>query len=346
MKTIQRPFRRTPSSRIAVACAVTGLSLGLAATALASTVTQWDGQLSVSCTADVDGQACTGSHVNRSASGFSAVGGPINGNDDIQSVYTVDHFGQNHTHSLQTQWTATANQGSLRAASYSGAVIPNTGFLNPWEGASSSVQTLFRDEWIVHGPSVGTRQISAHFSLSGGLGDLGGIALPFGNVNASFGQASADFGVVFDLAKGGPGQAVVVSSPNGSVGALVSVGDTLHRILGDGKSNTQGMTFVFDVRDGNRLDLFADLSVKSSLSAYSDFGHTATLDYILAPDDIGIFAASGALLRQGDRFIYAANDVGGQPPVGTVPEPGTGALVLCGLGCLGVLRVSRAQRRQ
>lgn len=346
MKTIERPSRFFPCSQIAAACAVAGLFLGLAATASASIVTQWDGQLSISCTADVDGRTCTNGHVNRSASGFSAGGGPINGNDNIRSVYSVDHFGQSHSHSLQTVWTASADQGALRAGSFSNAVVPNTGFLNPWEGVRSSVQTLFRDEWTVRGPSVGTRQISAYFRLDGSLGDVGGIALPFGNVNAPFGQARADFGVVFDLTKGGPGQAVVVQSPNGSVGALVSVGDTLHRTLGDGSSNSQGMRFVFDVRDGNRLDLFANLDISSSLSAYADFAHTATLDYILAPDDIDIFSASGALRRRGDRFIYAANDAGEPPPTGNVPEPGTGFLVLCGLGCLGVLRASRVQPRQ
>ena len=83
------------------------------------------------------------------------------------------------------------------------------------------------------------------------------------------------------------------------------------------------------------LDLLASLSVRSTLSAYADFAHTATLDYILAPDDVSITTGSGELLRRGDRFLYASNaNTDPVPPGSVVPEPASVWLMLAGLGIL------------
>ena len=314
------------------ACA-TAVTL-LAAPASARVFTQWDGGLNISCTQSLYGLPCVNGSVRSGDSGFSPAGGALNGHAEIDSDYVMDVFGHLDPRHLGTQWSASVAEGMLRASSFSAFVMPVDSVRNPSEDVGSLAEARFADTWLIHGPSVGTRRISAHFSLGGAIGDLGGIAVVGNKVNAPFGAASADFSVDFGLT-GGVGQPIVVQSPDGSSGAAVSAGGSLHRTLNDGVLTTQGLSFVFEVADGNVLDLLASLSVRSTLSAYADFAHTATLDYILAPDDVSITTGSGELLRRGDRFLYASNaNTDPVPPGSVVPEPASVWLMLAGLGIL------------
>lgn len=344
-----RATRRSPVRPYLLAACAAAAAL-LATPASAGVSTQWDGALGISCTQTLYGLPCVNGTVRSSDSGFSATGRTLSGHAEITSDYAMDVFGRRDPRHLATQWSASAAEGKLRASSFSDFVMPMSSVRNPSEHVGSLAEAVFTDTWLIHGPAVGTRRISAHFSLGGSIGDLGGIAVVGNQVNAPFGAASADFSVDFGLT-GGVGQPIVVQSPDGSSGAATRAGGSLHRTLNDGVLTTQGLSFVFDVADGNVLDVLAHLIVRSTLSAYADFAHTATLDYILAPDDVGITAGSGELLRSGDRFVYTANaGTDPTPPGSDVPEPASFWLVLGGLGVLlsrhGTRRAGRPQPKR
>ena len=152
------------------ACA-TAVTL-LAAPASARVFTQWDGGLNISCTQSLYGLPCVNGSVRSGDSGFSPAGGALNGHAEIDSDYVMDVFGHLDPRHLSTQWSASVAEGMLRASSFSAFVMPVDSVRNPSEDVGSLAEARFADTWLIHGPSVGTRRISAHFSLGGAIGDL------------------------------------------------------------------------------------------------------------------------------------------------------------------------------
>ena len=78
-------------------------------------------------------------------------------------------------------------------------------------------------------------------------------------------------------------------------------------------------------------------------SVLADFTGTAKLDYVLAPDDIAIESSGGTLVRRGDRFVFALDDVIDPPPVG-IPGPGTAVLLGVSISFL-LIRRGRSSAR-
>jgi hypothetical protein len=104
------------------------------------------------------------------------------------------------------------------------------------------------------------------------------------------------------------------------------------------------LTFFLDVAAGNEIDIRAILQVNAASNGIADFGSTAILEEIIVPSDIGLFADSGELFRDGGRYLYTAvaSDVPPPPPPppldNQVPTPASALLMLGALAGLRILR--------
>lgn len=295
----------------------------------ATVINQVDGNFRVHCVADSVQLPCFNGRYERSATRRGV--GPQSANDSFDSTYGVDinfPFGPIHQHHTSASWSAAAATGNLKAGAFANLIVPGGDPVFSSELSGASTVAFFSDDWTIHGPANALRRIALHFSLDGGMDDLAGNLLPFGQSYPGGGQAKASLSTRVGLDPGsnrtlGP----IAIGPSGSL---------LERCLGFGGcgpagSISQAMDLFFDVAAGNLLFVSADLFVSATGNAYADFLNTAKLDYVLAPDDIDISAGSGELIRSGDRFIYRANGNIDPPPAG-VPEPSSGLLV--GLGLL------------
>ena len=201
--------------------------------------------------------------------------------------------------------------------------------------SQAQAEAFFQDDWTIRGPTDALRRLKLHFSLDGSVDDLAGIKLPFGQVNGAGGRASGSLSVNIGMDNGS----------NRTLGpvAIGPSGGLLTQCIGLGGCDEPGfklqsLDLLFDVAGGNHLSIFSSLLAQASGSAYADFFSTAKLDYVQAPDDVEILAASGDLFRQGDRFVYRANAAIDPPPLTAVPEPDSLFLLLLGLVMLGTNR--------
>jgi hypothetical protein len=312
--------------RLAGLLILAGLPLAPWAPAKAAVSSRWAGSLDVRCVEDLHGTPCVDGVLHRAATGFNLTGAPVSGSDSEDSIFQTSQFGANPvTHHLREIWQASAGIGLLRAGSFSNYMLSSDPQNFGAPIVRSAAEANYADDLSFRVAAGGTRRVTLHFSFNGSLGTEAGLPLPGGQFNYPDGEASARLSLNFDLSRGAT--TTVVQAPAGSTELPREVFITRVRTLGDNSASTQSLDFVFNVQDGSILDLRAGLLVSSSLSAYADFTHTATLDYILAPDDLAIDAASGSLMRQGDRYVYPA-------VTAAVPEPSSALLLLAGLAGL------------
>ena len=316
----------SPSLAIVVAC----VGLLVAPSARAVAVNQADAGFSVPCISDSAELECNGSHFRRTQTS-RGVGG-----QSAADSLVVDLTPDVRTGTISS---AQADTGRLKASVFSTLVVSDSISVTSGSFSTGQASAFFQDDWTIRGPTDALRRVTLHFSLDGSVDDLGGIALPFNQVNGAGGSAFANLSVNIRPDSGTNRRLapVAIGPGGGSLTQCIGRGG-----CGEPGFQEQSLDVVFDVAGGNTLSILSSLFVQADGSAYADFFNTAKLDYVTAPDDIDIVTASGDLFRQGDRFIYRANANLDPPPVSSVPEPDSLYLIAFGMVAIGVHR-RRAQ---